>query len=66
MLSGDEGYGTTVIRITAVGESSILAVQVSHKGELRIACEGNWTLEWRDWKPLQETLHLSGQEGETE
>lgn len=49
-LAGDEGYGVTVIEITAVGERSILARMVSHRGEPRQRSEGLWTLACRDWK----------------
>lgn len=53
LLVGDEGYGPTVIRITAVGASGILAQCVSHNGEDRGCDEGNWTLDYRDWKKVQ-------------
>lgn len=50
-LIGDDGYGPTVIEITAVGEMSILAKEISHAGkrtkELR---EGLWGLDSRDWR----------------
>jgi len=50
-LVGDEGYGPTVIEITAIGEESILAKTISHNGDVRHARgEGNWTLQCRDWK----------------
>lgn len=48
-LVGDEGYGPTVIEITAVGERSILAKTVRHNGQPSIAGEGNWCLWCRDW-----------------
>ena len=53
-LAGDEGYGVTVIEITAIGESRILAKKVSHDGvpaeDLRYRpSEGRWTLRCRDW-----------------
>ncbi len=51
-LIGDEGYGPSVIRITALGESSILARIVSHNGEPIRGYETTWTLEFRDWQPL--------------
>lgn len=54
-LVGDEGYGPTVIRVTAIGESHILAVRESHKGEPeKHPREGLWTLdcrEWTEWRP---------------
>lgn len=52
-LVGDEGYGPTVIRITAVGEQNILARKVSHKGVLVNEGEGNWTLRFRDWTEVE-------------
>lgn len=48
-LVGDEGYGPTVIKITAVGEDSILARQVTHNGAPVNEREGSWTLRFRDW-----------------
>lgn len=55
-LVGDEGYGPSVIRITAIGESSILARLVSLRGEkVRGAMETTWTLSNRDWKPVKES-----------
>ncbi|MDF3308741.1 hypothetical protein P3H15_27360 [Rhodococcus sp. T2V] len=50
-LAGDEGYGVTVIEITALGESKILAKRVSHKGKpVTEERETTWTLSCRDWK----------------
>lgn len=50
-LIGNEGYGDTVIEITAIGRESILAVMISHNGELEHdARESTWTLSERDWK----------------
>jgi hypothetical protein len=51
-LVGDEGYGPTVIRITAVGEEWILAVAESHGGEELHPIEQVWTLESRDWREV--------------
>jgi hypothetical protein len=50
-LVGDEGYGPTVIQITAVGAESILAKTVSHNGEPPrcLRSESTWTLAYRDW-----------------
>lgn len=51
-LAGDEGYGVTIIRITAVGERSILARPVSHDGkpvEAHRDYESSWVLWCRDW-----------------
>lgn len=55
LLVGDEGYGPTVIRITAIGETQLLAVAVTHNGmPPRICHEGVWTLEYRDWQRYEE------------
>ena len=49
-LIGDEGYGPTIIEITAVGKRSILAETVTHNGsQPRGETEGLWTLTCRDW-----------------
>jgi hypothetical protein len=52
-LVGDEGYGPTVIEITAVGRESILAVKISHNGEPADESEGNWTLRCRKWRRVR-------------
>lgn len=52
-LVGDEGYGPTVIEITAIGEESILAKTISHNGDPSKPfgnSETLWSLEYRDWK----------------
>lgn len=54
-LVGDEGYGPTVIELTAVGERHILAKTISHNGKYadRVngeCIEGHWTLTCRDWR----------------
>ena len=49
-LAGDEGYGETVIEITAVGEENILAKKISHKGEAAHGGESLWALSERDWE----------------
>ena len=51
-LVGDEGYGPTVIEITAVGEKWILAKTLSHRGEQVDPDEGFWTLSCRKWKKV--------------
>ncbi len=51
-LVGDEGYGPTVIEITALGRENMLAVALSHKGEPQPAREALWTLGSRDWQPV--------------
>lgn len=52
-LVGDEGYGPTVIEITAVGREHILAIVISHNGHPeKSASESTWTLEFRDWREV--------------
>ncbi len=53
-LVGDEGYGPTVIEITAIGEKELLAKTISHNGEPDSdRDESLWTLSCRDWRPVQ-------------
>jgi hypothetical protein len=53
-LAGDEGYGVTVIQLTAIGESSIMAKIIPHKGiPEQYPHEGAWTLSCRDWKKVE-------------
>ena len=49
-LIGDEGYGPTVIRLTAIGEGAILARAVMLDGQPISRREATWTLECRDWR----------------
>ena len=51
-LVGDEGYGPTVIEITAVGETHVLAKTISHDGKPPewSDTEACWTFSCRDWK----------------
>jgi hypothetical protein len=52
-LVGDEGAGQTVIEITAVGETRILAKCISHAGRApRDPDEGSWMLVCRDWREV--------------
>ena len=55
-IKGNEGYGETVIEITAIGEKSILAKTVTHAGKVPYYAgyEGTWTLSCRDWEPIAE------------
>src|SRR5690606_37146391 len=50
-LVGDEGYGPTVIRITAIGERMLLAVCETerHGGDCP---EASWTLTCREWSEV--------------
>lgn len=52
-LVGDEGYGPTVIEITAVGESKILAKSISYNGVDGGGREGTWVLYCRDWTVVE-------------
>lgn len=53
-LIGDEGYGPTVIRLTAVGETSVLAVAESYNGQPSGGRERHWTLLSRDWREVDD------------
>lgn len=46
VLVGDEGYGPTTIRITAIGEESILAARAGSRRE------STWTLACREWEEM--------------
>ena len=52
LLAGDEGYGVTVIEVTALGRSGILARTVAHDGTATDGDESSWTLDCRDWHPV--------------
>lgn len=52
LLAGDEGYGVTVIRITAVGEDGIMARAIEHDGKPIECSEGGWTLFCRRWRKV--------------
>jgi hypothetical protein len=53
-LSADEGFGETVILLTAIGERSILAREISHKGKpVPYSDDVSWTLSCRDWNLLK-------------
>lgn len=45
-IVGDEGFGPTVIEITAIGEQLILAKRVDGRG----VGEETWTLQCREWE----------------
>lgn len=49
-LVGNEGYGPTVIELTAIGETLILAKRISHDGKPEDGYERIWRLDCRDWK----------------
>lgn len=49
-LIGNEGYGDTIIQITAIGESHILAKELSHNGKKTLREESHWTLSCREWR----------------
>ena len=52
-LIGDAGYGPTVIRITALGDTVMLAKIVSH-GRMAVAYHEAqaWSLLLRDWRAV--------------
>lgn len=52
-LAGDEGYGVTVILITALGERGIFAREISHDGKPSEDREATWTLSMRDWEKVE-------------
>lgn len=53
-LAGDEGYGETIIRITAIGEEAILARTVMHRGNPpKYRGETSWTLKFREWRKVR-------------
>lgn len=64
-LIGDEGWGPSVIEITAIGRESILAIAISHGDKAFAPYESSWTLEMRDWQrvdgaPSSPVLDLGG------
>ncbi|MBM4603158.1 hypothetical protein GS575_09440 [Rhodococcus hoagii] len=63
LLEGDEGHGPTVIRITALGESKILARRIRQNGKPVSDSESLWTLSCRDWKRIPEAA-LATAEGD--
>ncbi len=51
LIVGNEGYGDTVIQITAIGRDGILAVKLSHCDKHEVVDrESHWTLSCRDWR----------------
>jgi len=49
-LVGDEGYGPTIITITAIGETRLLATATRvRNGRLCHDGESTWTLTCREW-----------------
>lgn len=51
-LVGDEGYGPNILKITAVGETMVLArsVAIRQRGVEYRHGEHAWTLGCRDWQ----------------
>lgn len=47
-LAGDDGWGETVIEITAVGDKSVMARKVSQGGRPTPTPEGVWKLHLRE------------------
>lgn len=48
-LTGDEGFGPSVVILTAIGEETILARELWVAGDPYDGRESRWTLECRDW-----------------
>jgi hypothetical protein len=51
-LVSDEGYGPTIIRLTAIGEERILAVCESHNGKPCQHGESSWWPACREWTAI--------------
>jgi len=51
-LEGDEGYGPSVIQITAIGERDLLAKRIAYKGQPQVSRENSWTLSCREWRKV--------------
>lgn len=63
-LVGDEGYGPTVIEITAIGERNIMAKEISHNYHMaKYSDERSWTLSCREWTRV-ETTEASGRQAQ--
>jgi len=63
LLAGDEGYGVTVIRITAIGDNNVLAREVCHAGKPASDVAGrelNWSLSIRDWRVVTDLTASAG------
>lgn len=52
-LAGDEGYGETIIEITAIGERAVLAKRISQDGRAVADWESMWTFTCRDWRVVE-------------
>jgi len=52
VLEGDEDYGPTRIRITAIGEEGILARPILQSGRAVDGYESPWNLAYRDWRKV--------------
>jgi len=53
-LAGNEGYGDEIIKITAIGEESILARTVFP--HWRLSMEGMWDLSYQGWRKVPEPV----------
>ncbi len=63
-LIGDEGFGPTIIQITAIGERMVLAKTLSHNGvPPSYFSESSWALEFRDWQEY-DPRHLAAADAE--
>lgn len=52
VLAGDEGFGETKIRITAIGEQAVLARKIAYDGRPLNCSEASWSLAYRDWQKV--------------
>lgn len=53
-IIGDEGYGPTIIEITALGDHKLLARRIAHDGVAVRGDEQTWVLYCRDWRAATE------------
>ena len=59
VLAGDEGYGETVITLTAIGEDGVLARALVHAGSPTNGRESLWALGFRDWREITDPAGYS-------
>lgn len=51
IIVGNEGYGDTIIELTAIGRKFVLAIPLAHDGNAASSCrESIWGLDIRDWR----------------
>ena len=54
LLAGDDGYGETVLRLTAMGESIVVARCVCLQGRRVERPEAAWSLQYRPWREVSQ------------